>query len=238
MTTTTATIKMDTNHTRRRTSITKRTALVIDNSTNEITTRESFIEDNSLLNKDQNQISTNTKPTISYRLVPLSSTTANNSSITQASGSTSPGQVLVMMPNNREVLSQNSPIYIKSDSMEDWNQVEHTGKTVIDQKRRLMHKEIERRRRDKINDWIFELSKQVPDCASDRTKQGQSKGGILAKTAKYIEELRHENEKINIVRKENENLTKELERLRQQFINVEAENKRLQSLLKDHDIPF
>lgn len=55
--------------------------------------------------------------------------------------------------------------------MEDWNQVEHTGKTVIDQKRRLMHKEIERRRRDKINDWIFELSKQVPDCASDRTKQ-------------------------------------------------------------------
>ncbi|KAJ6223827.1 hypothetical protein RDWZM_002372 [Blomia tropicalis] len=142
------------------------------------------------------------------------------------------------MPNNREVLSQNSPIYIKSDSMEDWNQVEHTGKTVIDQKRRLMHKEIERRRRDKINDWIFELSKQVPDCASDRTKQGQSKGGILAKTAKYIEELRHENEKINIVRKENENLTKELERLRQQFINVEAENKRLQSLLKDHDIPF
>ncbi|KAI2810720.1 Upstream stimulatory factor 2 [Blomia tropicalis] len=208
---------MDTNHTRRRTSITKRTALVI------------VIEDNSLLNKDQNQISTNTKPTISYRLVPLSSTTANNSSITQASGSTSPGQVLIMMPNNREVLT---------DSMEDWNQVEHTGKTVIDQKRRLMHKEIERRRRDKINDWIFELSKQVPDCASDRTKQGQSKGGILAKTAKYIEELRHENEKINIVRKENENLTKELERLRQQFINVEAENKRLQSLLKDHDIPF
>ena len=45
------------------------------------------------------------------------------------------------------------------------------SKTVIDQKRRLMHKEIERRRRDKINDWIYILSKEVPDCATDRTKQ-------------------------------------------------------------------
>lgn len=89
-----------------------------------------------------------------------------------------------------------------------------------------MHKEIERRRRDKINDWIFVLSKQVPDCASDRTKQvlsfylksktlfiysilsfkGQSKGGILAKTAKYIEDLRTENDKLNDILKEKEEI--------------------------------
>ncbi len=32
---------------------------------------------------------------------------------------------------------------------------------------------VERRRRDKINNWIVQLSKLVPDCAIDQTKQGQ-----------------------------------------------------------------
>lgn len=32
---------------------------------------------------------------------------------------------------------------------------------------------VERRRRDKINNWIVKLSKIVPDCTSDHSKQGQ-----------------------------------------------------------------
>ena len=32
---------------------------------------------------------------------------------------------------------------------------------------------VERRRRDKINNWIVQLSKLVPDCAADINKQGQ-----------------------------------------------------------------
>ncbi len=32
---------------------------------------------------------------------------------------------------------------------------------------------VERRRRDKINNWIVQLSKLIPDCAGDHTKQGQ-----------------------------------------------------------------
>ena len=32
---------------------------------------------------------------------------------------------------------------------------------------------VERRRRDKINNWIVQLSKLVPDCAIDLSKQGQ-----------------------------------------------------------------
>lgn len=173
------------------------------------------------------------KQTVSYRLVPLASSPSNSSNLSSSSTS---GQVLVMMPNNlpsnREVLNQN--VYIKRSSPED----SYSPKTVIDQKRRVMHKEIERRRRDKINDWILVLSKQVPDCASDRTKQGQSKGGILAKTAKYIEELRNENSKLNDILKEKEELSKELERQRLQNSHLEAENTRLLALLQDHSIPY
>lgn len=32
---------------------------------------------------------------------------------------------------------------------------------------------VERRRRDKINNWIVQLSKAIPDCNVDYTKTGQ-----------------------------------------------------------------
>ncbi|OTF82060.1 hypothetical protein BLA29_008441 [Euroglyphus maynei] len=75
----------------------------------------------------------------------------------------------------------------------------------------MTHREIERRRRDKINDWIYALSKEVPDCATDRTKQGQSKGGILAKTVKYIRDLRAENA----------SLRSDIERLKRRVNDIE-----------------
>ena len=39
--------------------------------------------------------------------------------------------------------------------------------------RRQQHNEVERRRRDKINTWINKISRVVPDCSDDHTKQGQ-----------------------------------------------------------------
>jgi len=42
-----------------------------------------------------------------------------------------------------------------------------------DMARRQQHNEVERRRRDKINTWINKISKVVPDCSDDHTKQGQ-----------------------------------------------------------------
>ena len=33
---------------------------------------------------------------------------------------------------------------------------------------------VERRRRDKINNWIVQLSKLVPDCAQEPVKQTQA----------------------------------------------------------------
>uniref|UniRef100_A0A8C1C3A9 Upstream stimulatory factor 1 n=2 Tax=Cyprinus carpio TaxID=7962 RepID=A0A8C1C3A9_CYPCA len=65
-----------------------------------------------------------------------------------------------------------------------------------DDKRRAQHNEVERRRRDKINNWIVQLSKTIPDCTMDSTKTGQSKGGILSKACDYIQELRQSNSRL------------------------------------------
>lgn len=43
-----------------------------------------------------------------------------------------------------------------------------------DERRRATHNEVERRRRDKINNWIAKLSKIIPDCSSmDNNKSVQ-----------------------------------------------------------------
>ncbi|ETE60545.1 Upstream stimulatory factor 2, partial [Ophiophagus hannah] len=55
---------------------------------------------------------------------------------------------------------------------------------------------LERRRRDKINNWIVQLSKIIPDCNTDNTKTGASKGGILSKACDYIRELRQTNQRM------------------------------------------
>ncbi|NXH54692.1 USF1 factor, partial [Rhabdornis inornatus] len=34
------------------------------------------------------------------------------------------------------------------------------------------HPRVERRRRDKINNWIVQLSKIIPDCSMENTKSG------------------------------------------------------------------
>ena len=56
---------------------------------------------------------------------------------------------------------------------------------------------MERRRRDKINNWIVQLSKIIPDCSMESTKSGQSKGGILSKACDYIQELRQSNHRLS-----------------------------------------
>ncbi|RUS77563.1 hypothetical protein EGW08_014667, partial [Elysia chlorotica] len=48
------------------------------------------------------------------------------------------------------------------------------GRSARDDRRRATHNEVERRRRDKINNWIVQLSKLVPDCAQEPIKQTQA----------------------------------------------------------------
>lgn len=66
-----------------------------------------------------------------------------------------------------------------------------------DEARRKQHNDVERRRRDKINTWIAKLAKIIPECGDDHTKQGQSKGGILAKAYQHIQDLQRENDNLH-----------------------------------------
>ncbi|KAK7795138.1 hypothetical protein U0070_022602 [Myodes glareolus] len=89
-------------------------------------------------------------------------------------------------------------------------------RTPRDERRRAQHNEVERRRRDKINNWIVQLSKIIPDCHADNSKTGASKGGILSKACDYIRELRQTNQRMQETFKEAEQLQMDNELLRQQ----------------------
>lgn len=66
---------------------------------------------------------------------------------------------------------------------------------------------VERRRRDKINNWIVQLSKAIPDCNIDYTKTGQvsqlGHSGLVFILAKIInplkERLYSQKDKLHIV---------------------------------------
>uniref|UniRef100_A0A3B4GKD7 Upstream stimulatory factor 1 n=1 Tax=Pundamilia nyererei TaxID=303518 RepID=A0A3B4GKD7_9CICH len=105
-----------------------------------------------------------------------------------------------------------------------------------DEKRRAQHNEVERRRRDKINNWIVQLSKAIPDCNVDYTKTGQSKGGILSKACEYIKELRQSNLKLGEDVGVLDRLRVDNQLLRQEVEDWKSKNQILRNLLRQHGI--
>lgn len=105
-----------------------------------------------------------------------------------------------------------------------------------DEKRRAQHNEVERRRRDKINNWIVQLSKTIPDCNVDYTKTGQSKGGILSKACEYIKELRQSNLKLGEDISTLDRLRIDNQLLRQEVEDWKSKNQILRNLLRQHGI--
>ncbi|XP_059899183.1 upstream stimulatory factor 2 isoform X1 [Gadus macrocephalus] len=112
-----------------------------------------------------------------------------------------------------------------------------------DERRRAQHNEVERRRRDKINNWIVTLSKIIPDCNIDSSKTGadtvlsvQSKGGILSKACDYIRELRQNNARLQEGCKEVERVQVDNELLRQQIEELKNDNALLRAQLQQHGI--
>ncbi|XP_037532068.1 upstream stimulatory factor 2 isoform X2 [Nematolebias whitei] len=109
-------------------------------------------------------------------------------------------------------------------------------RTPRDERRRAQHNEVERRRRDKINNWIVTLSKMIPDCSMDSTKTGASKGGILSKACDYIRELRQNNQRLQESLKEVERIQVDNELCRQQIEELKNENALLRAQLQQHGI--
>ncbi|XP_044274709.1 upstream stimulatory factor 2 isoform X2 [Varanus komodoensis] len=120
-------------------------------------------------------------------------------------------------------------------------------RTPRDERRRAQHNEVERRRRDKINNWIVQLSKIIPDCNTDNSKTGavranaregtnESKGGILSKACDYIRELRQTNQRMQETFKEAERLQMDNDLLRQQIEELKNENALLRAQLQQHGI--
>uniref|UniRef100_A0A8C6M0G6 Upstream stimulatory factor 2 n=1 Tax=Nothobranchius furzeri TaxID=105023 RepID=A0A8C6M0G6_NOTFU len=109
-------------------------------------------------------------------------------------------------------------------------------RTPRDERRRAQHNEVERRRRDKINNWIVTLSKMIPDCNMDSTKTGASKGGILSKACDYIRELRQNNQRLQENLKEVDRIQVDNELCRQQIEELKNENALLRAQLQQHGI--
>ncbi|XP_041811109.1 upstream stimulatory factor 2 isoform X1 [Chelmon rostratus] len=104
-----------------------------------------------------------------------------------------------------------------------------------DERRRAQHNEVERRRRDKINNWIVTLSKIIPDCSVD-SRTGASKGGILSKACDYIRELRQSNQRLQESYKEVERVEMDNEMLRQQIEELKNDNALLRAQLQQHGV--
>jgi len=108
--------------------------------------------------------------------------------------------------------------------------------------RRATHNEVERRRRDNINNWIMKLGKLIPDCAPTPASQeaggkhAQSKGGILAKAVEYVAEIRNLNQSLLERLKQTDGLASENERLLNQVEQLQQENAILKQQLQSRGI--
>ncbi|KAF3834299.1 hypothetical protein F7725_025503 [Dissostichus mawsoni] len=110
----------------------------------------------------------------------------------------------------------------------------HTYTADLGESEMLQHG-MERRRRDKINNWIVTLSKIIPDCSLD-SRTGASKGGILSKACDYIRELRQSNQRLQESYKEVERVEMDNELLRQQIEELKNDNALLRAQLQQHGV--
>ncbi|XP_038624651.1 upstream stimulatory factor 1 [Tachyglossus aculeatus] len=144
------------------------------------------------------------------------------------------GQFFVMM-SPQEVLQGGTQRSI-APRTHPYSPKSEAPRTTRDEKRRAQHNEVERRRRDKINNWIVQLSKIIPDCSMENTKSGQSKGGILSKACDYIQELRQSNHRLSEELQGLDQLQLDNKVLRQQVDDLKNKNLLLRAQLRHHGV--
>ncbi|XP_074836903.1 upstream stimulatory factor 1 isoform X3 [Carettochelys insculpta] len=161
-------------------------------------------------------------------------TTQNSEALLGQATPTGTGQFFVMM-SPQEVLQGGAQRSI-APRTHPYSPKSEAPRTTRDEKRRAQHNEVERRRRDKINNWIVQLSKIIPDCSMENTKSGQSKGGILSKACDYIQELRQSNHRLSEELQSLNQLQMDNEVLRQQVEDLKNKNLILRAQLRQHGV--
>ncbi|XP_032637179.1 upstream stimulatory factor 1 isoform X3 [Chelonoidis abingdonii] len=161
-------------------------------------------------------------------------TTQNSEALLGQATPTGTGQFFVMM-SPQEVLQGGAQRSIAPRS-HPYSPKSEAPRTTRDEKRRAQHNEVERRRRDKINNWIVQLSKIIPDCSMENTKSGQSKGGILSKACDYIQELRQSNHRLSEELQGLDQLQMDNDVLRQQVEDLKNKNLILRAQLRQHGV--
>uniref|UniRef100_A0A1W7RBR4 Upstream stimulatory factor 1 n=1 Tax=Agkistrodon contortrix contortrix TaxID=8713 RepID=A0A1W7RBR4_AGKCO len=161
-------------------------------------------------------------------------TTQNSDALLGQATPTGAGQFFVMM-SPQEVLQSGTQRSI-APRTHPYSPKSEAPRTTRDEKRRAQHNEVERRRRDKINNWIVQLSKIIPDCSMENTKSAQSKGGILSKACDYIQELRQNNIRLSEELQGLEQLQVDNEVLRQQVEDLKNKNLILRAQLRQHGV--
>lgn len=111
------------------------------------------------------------------------------------------------------------------------------GRASRDDRRRATHNEVERRRRDKINCWILQLGKLVPEfTTADQAKQGDSKSVILSKACDYISELQTAQKEMADRLKDADRIKNEVDLLQRSCEELKQENELLRAHLHDRGI--
>lgn len=123
-------------------------------------------------------------------------------------------------PNNTQ-----TPYYISSD-------IVLSGGIAQQNRRRIVHNEVEKRRKDKITNWIKKLGDLIP---RHRVLK-QSKNYVLESACEYIKELREMSSQYGPLKSSKQKLEQEVAELRNKVNKLEEENKRLSQLIHQNKV--
>jgi len=109
-------------------------------------------------------------------------------------------------------------------------------------RRRATHNEVERRRRNAINDGILQLAKIIPGLDMEDQEKGPPKGGsmskgvVLAKACDYVAELTEDNKILEKRVQDLEGVSEENDRLLSTIEELRQENAILKQQLETHGL--
>ncbi|XP_034186609.1 upstream stimulatory factor 1 isoform X2 [Osmia lignaria lignaria] len=180
---------------------------------------------------------------VAYHVVQVGDNHTNNAELSLAAPINNAVQVLTSPINGQLYVLSNGNEVVTTDSTRsvaprvklqiDNPQTILTNIKKRDERRRVTHNEVERRRRDKINNWISKLGKLLPECEQSTTGDAESKGGILARACEYITELRDVQETLSQSLDENAQLLEEAKTLRQVVNQLRKENSELKAQISN-----